>query len=230
MYRRRRILVGVLAVLFMALGAWLALIVTGWFDSAETRAPAGSSSSSAESSGPAETGSPTQPSSEAGQDPEDTEDPEASETGESGEESAQDQDSADGPPEDGSCRSGDLQVRADTGSESYAPGFAPMLVMEVENTADYACTADLGTTEQEFVVAHAGATVFSTAECTLTRESLEVELEPGQVEQAHFTWPRSDSSADCTEPDRSLSPGSYELTVSLQGVRSEPHEFILSEG
>lgn len=101
--------------------------------------------------------------------------------------------------------------------------------MEVENTADYACEADLGTAEQEFVVEHGGSIVFSTAECSLARDSLPMELEPGQVEQAHFTWPRSDSAEDCAEPT-SLSPGSYELTVSLSGVRSEPHDFALNEG
>ncbi|MGJ9424301.1 hypothetical protein ACHABX_00480 [Nesterenkonia halotolerans] len=225
-YRRRRIFVGILAVLLMALGGLLTFLVLGWF-SADDQSEPGSDSAPASVSGSAdegasdseaEEGDPTSPDS-GGPDSED-----------SGNDSPGSPESEEAAPEDGSCRSGDLLVRAETGSESYAPGFAPMLVMEVENTADYACTADLGTAEQEFVVAHAGATVFSTAECSLSRENLEVELEPGQVERANFTWPRSDSSEDCSQPDSSLGPGSYELTVSLRGVRSEPQEFILSEG
>lgn len=229
-YRRRRILVGILAVLLMALGGLLTLLVVGWF-SADDQPESGSDSAppSVSGSDPGASDAETEEGDSTSSDVE-SPDSEGPESEDSGNDSTEPQESEDAPPEDGSCRSGDLLVRAETGSESYAPGFAPMLVMEVENTADYACTADLGTAEQEFVVAHAGAIVFSTAECSLTRENFEIELEPGQVERANFKWPRSDSSEDCTQPDSSLSPGSYELTVSLRGVRSEPQEFILSEG
>jgi len=218
-YRRRRILVGLLAALVLVLIGWLAASLIGGDD---TRAdPAAEEGSPPASSAPAEP-EPTEP--EAG----DSQDGDApSEDGE--DEAAEAAEAQNEPPEDGYCRSGDLQVSASTGSESYGSGFAPMLVMEVQNTAEYACSADLGTAEQEFLVQHAGATVFSTAECSVSRESLEVELEPGQSEEARFTWPRSDSSEDCTAPT-SLEPGAYELTVSLGGVRSEPHEFTLSDG
>ncbi len=225
-YRRRRILVGTLAVLLMALGGLLTLLVVGWF-SDEDQSEDGSNSAPASVSGSADEGASEAENEEGDSTGSGEESPDAED---SGNESPKSEESEDEAPEDGSCRSGDLLVRAETGSESYGPGFAPMLVMEVENSADYACTADLGTAEQEFVVSHAGAIVFSTAECSLSRENLEVKLEPGQIERANFTWPRSDSSEDCTQPDSSLSPGSYELTVSLRGVRSEPQEFILSEG
>jgi hypothetical protein len=229
-YRRRRILAGILAVLLMALGGLLTLLVVGWFSADDQ--PADGSGSPASSAASAEDEPEDAETEGSAADATDSEgpDPEGADAENSGDEDAESQESETAAPADGSCRSGDLEVRAQTGSESYGPGFAPMLVMEVENTADYACTADLGTTEQEFVVAHSGAIVFSTAECSLSRESLEVELAPGQVESANFTWPRSDSAEDCTEPDSSLSAGTYELTVSLRGVRSEPHEFTLSEG
>lgn len=221
-YRRRRILVGVLAVLVLVLTGWLISLALGAGQDPEDAAPGGSA---AEEEAPGQAGDATGAESGSADDssPGSGDDGEADRT-----DSAQEQ-AQDGPAGDGSCRTGDLEVRAATGSESYGPGFAPMLVMEVENTADYACEADLGTAEQEFLVEHAGATVFSTAECSVSRESLPVELEPGQVEQARFTWPRSDSAEDCAEP-ATLAPGDYVLTVSLSGVRSEPHEFSLTGG
>ncbi|MGJ9372481.1 hypothetical protein [Nesterenkonia sp. CF4.4] len=219
-YRRRRILVGVLAVLLLALAGWLTSLALGWGQGAEESDTSETAESDAgEAAGEDPAGSDPEPSDEQGSGAEDAAD---------GQDAPAEQPPAE-PAEDGSCRTGDLEVRASTGSESYGPGFAPMLVMEVENTADYACQADLGTAEQEFLVERAGATVFSTAECSVSRESLPVQLEPGQVEQAHFTWPRSDSAQDCAEPT-SLDPGNYELTVSLSGVRSEPHEFNMYAG
>ncbi|MGJ9406713.1 hypothetical protein ACHABQ_10360 [Nesterenkonia aurantiaca] len=220
-YRRRRILVGVLAVVLLVLAGWLVgLAMGGGQESQEAESGPDSAGQDADA-GPDSTGS--EPADEDGSAP-GSEDPEEAEATDSEPEPSQDQ-----PPEDGSCRTGDLEVRASTGSESYGPGYAPMLVMEVENAADYACEADLGTEEQEFLIEHGGAVIFSTAECSVSRESLPVQLEPGQVEQAHFTWPRSDSAEDCAEPTE-LNPGSYALTVSLSGVRSEPHDFRLNEG
>lgn len=217
-YRRRRILVGVLAVLLLVLAGWLVGLAMGGGQDSQEAEPGSSPAGQDADAGPDSTGS--EPADEDASVP----DAEESEAATSEPEPSQDQ-----PPEDGSCRTGDLEVRASTGSESYGAGYAPMLVMEVENTADYACEADLGTEEQEFLVEHGGAVIFSTAECSVSRESLPVQLEPGQVEQAHFTWPRSDSAEDCAEPT-ALNPGSYELTVSLSGVRSEPHDFRLNEG
>ncbi|GAA1115483.1 hypothetical protein [Nesterenkonia jeotgali] len=222
-YRRRRILVAVLAVVVLALLGWLISLALSWGQDTESVVPE-QSASSEETPGGSEAGSEAEPSEGSSPDAGGADD-----QGAEGEDAAEEEQPQDQPAEDGSCRTGDLEVRASTGAESYGPGFAPMLIMEVENTADYACEADLGTAEQEYLVEHAGATVFSTAECSVSRESLPVQLEPGESEQAHFTWPRSDSSEDCAEP-ASLAPGSYELTVSLSGVRSEPHEFSLSEG
>ena len=219
-YRRRRILAGVLAVLVLVLAGWLTSVAMGWGQDGEEADPQETVEGDAGDGDGAD---------REGSDPgsEDESAPGSTDPAEAGEQDSAEDEPQDQPAEDGSCRTGDLEVRASTGSESYGPGFAPMLVMEVENTADYACEADLGTSEQEYLVEHAGATIFSTAECSVSRESLPVQLEPGQVEQAHFTWPRSDSAQDCAEPT-SLDPGNYELTVSLSGVRSEPHEFSMN--
>ncbi|GAB3190236.1 hypothetical protein GCM10027061_13570 [Nesterenkonia suensis] len=162
---------------------------------------------------------------------------ESGESGESGEAGGAETDGADtddaaGDGEDesegseGSCAPGDIRVIADTDDTSYGSTVAPMLILTVENAGGEECMLDVGTAEQEFVVSHGGREIFTTAQCGDGGDSYELTMEPGQQERAQLTWPRSDSSESCTEPAE-LEPGTYELTVSIGGITSEPHRFIL---
>lgn len=127
---------------------------------------------------------------------------------------------------DGGCAPGDISVTASTGEDAYGAGEAPLLILQVENTGSTECTLDVGTSEQEFAVAHGGRELFTTAQCDGDQDSYELSMEPGQQERAQLSWPRSDSSVSCTEPAE-LESGTYELTVSLSGISSEAHEFVL---
>ena len=240
MYRRRRIAVGVLAVLALLGLWWLISSIVGLFTDDEPQDAA--SDQQTESGDDADAGSAQ--SGDAG----------------SGEQDAQqdsqqdaDQDAEQQGP-DGSCAPDDVTLTADTGDDSYASDEAPLLILEVENTGSEGCTLDVGTAQQTFVVASGGREIFNTAQCGAGAQdeeaqdeeaqdeeaqdgaeaqnddgaSLEMDFEPGQTERAHLTWPRSDSAADCGEP-ADLEPGTYELTVSLGGITSEPHEFTLAE-
>lgn len=220
-YRRRRLAVGILAVLALLGLWWLVSTVIGWF-SDDTEEPQEPTSQQQES---------------ADQDPDAG--PSAGNGSAAQEEGSEGEDD-DGGSESGSCAPGDIQVTADTGDETYAPDEAPLLIMEIEHTGDEGCTLDVGTAQQSFVVASGGREIFNTAQCGSGEGgseeggseeggvSLEMDFEPGQTERAQLTWPRSESAADCTEPAE-LEPGTYELTVSLGGITSEAHEFTLSE-
>ena len=248
MYRRRRIAVGVLAVLALLGLWWLISSIVGLFTDDEPQDAA--SDQQTESGDDADAGSAQ--SGDAGD-------------ADSGEQDAQqdadqdaDQDAEQQGP-DGSCAPDDVTLTADTGDDSYASDEAPLLILEVENTGSEGCTLDVGTAQQTFVVASGGREIFNTAQCGAGAQdeeaqdeeaqgeeaqdeedqdgaeaqnddgaSLEMDFEPGQTERAHLTWPRSDSAADCGEP-ADLEPGTYELTVSLGGITSEPHEFTLAE-
>lgn len=235
MYRRRRIAVGVLAVLALLGLWWLISSIVGLFTDDEPQDAA--SDQQTESGDDADAGS-----AQSGD-------------ADSGEQDAQqdsqqdaDQDAEQQGP-DGSCAPDDVTLTADTGDDSYASDEAPLLILEVENTGSEGCTLDVGTAQQTFVVASGGREIFNTAHCGAGAQdeeaqdeeaqdgaeaqnhdgaSLEMDFEPGQTERAHLTWPRSDSAADCGEP-ADLEPGTYELTVSLGGITSEPHEFTLAE-
>lgn len=240
MYRRRRIVVGILAVLALLGLWWLISSIVGLFTDDEPQ-DAASDQQTEESADDADASSAQNGSAD------DADSGEQDEQQDS-EQDAEQQDSG------GSCAPDDVTVTADTGDESYAPDEAPLLILEIENTGSESCTLDVGTAQQTFVVASGGREIFNTAQCGASAQdeeaqdeeaqdegaqndaqsqnddgaSLEMEFETGQTERAHLTWPRSESAADCGEP-ADLEPGTYELTVSLGGITSEPHEFTLTE-
>ncbi|WP_156837254.1 hypothetical protein [Nesterenkonia alba] len=197
--RRRQILAAVLAVLLLVLVIWGVRGIFGLFDSDDEQAEG----QGTQNTPPAEeaTGDPT---------------PEAEE--------AEDDDAAEDSLPEGHCAPGDIEVTASTHQESYLADEAPLLIMEVTNTGSTECTIDVGTAEQTWTITHNGEQIFTTEDCAVETDSLELEFEPGQSEDARFTWPRSDSSVDCTAPAQ-LPGGDYQLTVSVSGVASEPHTF-----
>ncbi|MDR5712209.1 hypothetical protein [Nesterenkonia flava] len=209
-YRRRRLVVGLAGILVLVLLIWGVSSVIGAFtnDDAETE-PAGQASDSSgeaegdsagsESGGEGEASSPS-PTAESSPTPEEE------------------------PVPEGYCAPSDVRVTASTRQETYAADEAPLLIMEIENAGSEACTLDVGTSQQVFSIRHGGREIFNTAQCGSRGRSLEMEFEPGQTERAQLTWPRSDSSISCTEPAE-LPGGTYELTVRVSGISSEPYPF-----
>lgn len=218
-YRRRRLVLGAFAVVLVLLLWWLISSIIGWVSEEDDEpGPAAATSEATAEPGP-EAGSEddaTSPSPEPGEQ-EDEEDTES--------------DAEEDLPE-GACAPGNVAVTASTGEDSYAPDEAPLLIMEIEHTGGEDCALDVGTAQQEFSVVREGREVFTTAQCGSdddgSDENYELEMEPGQVERAQLNWPRSDSSVDCGEPAE-LTPGEYELVVTLGGIASEPHQFTLQE-
>ncbi|WP_150461118.1 hypothetical protein [Nesterenkonia ebinurensis] len=209
-YRRRRLVAALLAVLLLALAIWgmRTLYDRIFGDDPE---PAGQTEEQTENDDARLSRE------ESGADSESTEEPAAEGTEE--EPSAPED-----PAAEGDCAAADIEVRASTSHESYDAATAPMLIMEIENTGSSECILDAGTAEQQFSVSLGGREIFTTAQCDIDGESLEIEFEPGQTERANMVWPRSESAVDCAEPAE-LVTGDYELTVSVSGITSEPHTF-----
>ncbi|MGO1193436.1 MAG: hypothetical protein ACTMHH_06125 [Nesterenkonia sp.] len=233
-YRRRRLVVALLAVFVLALVVWGARgLIDAFSDDEEpsTAAEEAVQTQNDDASGPEAT---AEADSAETQPAEDDAESAASDSAESDAaesepaetpSAAQEQSTGEATEEpDGSCAAGDVAVRASTNQAEYDAGMAPLLILEVENTGNQACTLDVGTAEQTFAVAHAGREMFNTAQCGTEGDSLEMEFEPGQTERAHLVWPRSDSGVDCSEPS-DVATGDYELTVSVSGITSDPHTF-----
>ena len=159
--------------------------------------------------------------------------PEADDPTEDSHEDTEQQGEAEAAPEgepempEGYCQPSDITITASTREDSYGADEAPLLVMEIENTGSQECTVDVGTAEQTWHITHGGDEIFTINQCDFSRDSYEIELEPEQSENAQFSWPRSDSNLDCTQP-APLPGGDYELTVGISGITSTPHTFEMA--
>ncbi|RJN32629.1 hypothetical protein [Nesterenkonia natronophila] len=211
-YRRRRLAAALLAVFLLALGVWGARVA---YDALTDEGD----QTGATALDDAEEQNDYLPAS-----PEPTEEEDAaSEQDEQDEED----DAAEEAVEEGHCAPDDIDVRASTSHEVYDASTAPLLIMEIEHIGSEECTLDVGTAEQEYRVSTGGREIFTTAQCDLEGEPLEMDLEPGQTERANMLWPRSDSSVDCSEP-ADLATADYELTVAVSGITSAPHTFEMT--
>jgi hypothetical protein len=211
-YRRRRLAAALLAVFLLALGVWGARVAYDALTEEGDR-------TGATALGDAEEENDEAP---ASPEPTDEEEDAVEEDEEDEEEGA-----AEETVEEGHCGPDDIEVRARTSHEVYDASTAPLLIMEIEHIGSQECTLDVGTAEQEYRVSTGGREIFTTAQCDLEGESLEMDLESGQTERANMLWPRSDSSVDCSEP-ADLATADYELTVAVSGITSAPYTFEMS--
>jgi hypothetical protein len=225
-YRRRRLAAALLAVFLLALGVWGGRAAYDALTEEDDHTGATALDDAEEQNDDA----PASPEPPEEDDTDSEADQEAdSEEAEEAEEAAENEegDVAEETVEEGHCAADDIEVRARTSHEVYDASTAPLLIMEIEHIGSEECTLDVGTAEQEYRVSTGGREIFTTAQCDLEGEPLEIDLEPGQTERANMLWPRSDSSVDCSEP-ADLATADYELTVAVSGITSAPHTFEMT--
>ena len=205
-YRRRRLVLSVLALLVTGALVWAGVVVAGAlsggrdagasepFQTAPTAAPAPSST---------------------GADETDKGNPET----------------ADGEPsakaEEGTCPPAAVKVEAATDAAAYPAGANPLLTLSVTNTGTEPCKINVGTTQMEFVVTSGSDRIFSSADCQDGAEDLLKEFEPGATEKANFTWERLRSAPGCAAVASNPNPGWYVFTARLGETTSEKAVFQL---
>ncbi|MCT2007914.1 hypothetical protein M3C74_08065 [Micrococcus lylae] len=128
------------------------------------------------------------------------------------------------------CRGSAIQVTAGTDKTVYDRGERPELALKVMNLSQEPCTLNVGTTEQVFEVTTAeGDDVFSTEICQADPQDQDMVLVPHDEQTALFEWNRRNSEKDCTERGELVDPGSYRLTVTLGDHSSQPVAFRLTD-
>lgn len=254
MYRRRRIVFGVVALAAVvvlvaagiALGGLISRLVqnvTGESDPAP--AAVSVSPSPAQSTEPSEeAGDETSDEPSEGESPSEEPSKESDESEESGEpsdessaEESKESEEASPSPSSSSpealeppCRASALQITAGTDKTVYDRGQRPELALKVMNLSQDPCTLNVGTTKQLFEVTTAeGEDVFSTAVCQADPKDQDMVLVPHDEQTALFEWNRRNSERDCTKRGELVDPGSYRLEVSLDGLESQPVAFRLTD-
>lgn len=219
-YRRRRLVAGVLLVVVLALLAGLLWWLVSLFRPAPDEAGPAPSPDSSESASPPASGASGEPSDEASGSAS-----ESSSASSSASPSASATGSADAAA--GDCPPGDIVISAATDQPAYSEGEEPVLELRVDNTGQEPCEANLGTSQQVFTVYSGSDRIFSTEGCQVEGEDALVEISPSEQERARLTWPRVRTGEDCAEVGGELGSGTYRLEVSLGELQAQPVSFTL---
>lgn len=206
-YKRRRQLVAVLALLLVGGLVWAGIAVAGLFRGDPDPAPAaGSAGAAPEPTAPA-TGTPSAtPSATAS--PTATPSPAPTST-------------------EPVCNPASIEVTGSTDAETYAPEQNPVLSLTVSNTGEVPCPVNVGTSQMEFLITSGDDRIFSSRDCQEGAEDLEVTIEPGGSKTARFTWERVRSAPECAVVENVPGPGQYVFQTRLGERTSDETVFTL---
>lgn len=119
-----------------------------------------------------------------------------------------------------------------TDAASYAAGVQPQLSMSITNSGASACTFDVGTDAQVYVITSGSDQIWSSKDCQTAPAADKRVLEPGTtVSTTPFPWDRTRSSTTtCTGTRAAVTAGgaSYHLAVQVGEAKSATtKQFVL---
>ncbi|NVM97421.1 hypothetical protein [Arthrobacter sp. SDTb3-6] len=130
-------------------------------------------------------------------------------------------------PPSGVCNEAGIKVSGAVDKTSYAAGVDPTLSLRVTNTGPAPCDINVGTSQMEFKVTSGADMVFNSKDCQADASNLVKNLMPGASETAKFTWKRNRSTANCAKVTGTPVAGTYVFVATLGKWSSEPVRFDL---
>lgn len=129
------------------------------------------------------------------------------------------------------CQPSDLRLVAATDAGEYRAGEGEALLrLGITNLSSTDCRLDVGTAQQEFRVRGPGeAEVFTTRTCQQTPIHQEMRLTPHREQSAVYRWDVRTAPAACGQQGAPPAPGAHTLTVSLGDLTSRPVAFRVLE-
>jgi hypothetical protein len=109
-------------------------------------------------------------------------------------------------------------------------GDNPYLWFRLTNSGPVACSFNAGPAVQFFTIKSGNDQIWTSRECDRTGlQNQDVTLEPGKpVESPTNSWLRVRSSnSGCGADQAPVDAGAYNLTVEVNGVLSQPNQFLL---
>lgn len=139
--------------------------------------------------------------------------------------------SAAGSPED-PCPVSAIRLTPVTDASSYSEGVNPMVSMLIENTGTTACTFDVGTGAQEYLITSGSDRIWSSKDCQSSPTSSPMVLQPRDaLATTPFAWDRTRSATDTCDGERpavTAGGASYHLEVHLgEAVSADTVQFVL---
>ncbi len=119
-----------------------------------------------------------------------------------------------------------------TDSASYAAGVQPQLSMTITNSGASACTFDVGTDAQVYLITSGSDQIWSSKDCQTAAAANKQVLQPGKaLSTTPFPWDRTRSSTTtCTgsRPEVTAGGASYHLAVQVGAAKSSgTKQFVL---
>jgi len=123
------------------------------------------------------------------------------------------------------CTKDELTVAASTDATTYPAGVLPHLVATIRTTGSVACQLSASAVSWEIV--SGTDTIYTTAGCPPASRATFL-VRPGHPAGLNRVWDRHRSVAGCATPGASAGPGTYQLHVTVAGVRSAVAVFHLT--
>jgi hypothetical protein len=137
--------------------------------------------------------------------------------------------STDGATTVAACDPTTVVISANTDHDTYAEGELPKLSMTITNTSDVACTIEVGTDKQKYIITSGSDTIWDSTVCQASTEPFVQEFAAGEAITTNtFEWGRARSD-NCDNGTPAIGGGaSYQLSVHLGDISSaESRQFML---
>jgi len=126
------------------------------------------------------------------------------------------------------CRRDQLAVTASTDATTYPAGVLPRLQLSVRNTGSLACVLTDSPRTRSWTIVSGTDQIWTTAGCPAASNAHDTTLKPGTAVRHTIVWNRHRSGKDCTLQTDPAAPGTYQLTVTVNGVTSTTAVFHLT--
>jgi hypothetical protein len=127
------------------------------------------------------------------------------------------------------CNSKNISLRAETNQESYAEGELPKFSMTITNAGTTACTLEVGTDKQKYVIMSGSELIWDSTVCQVSPQPFSQIFEAGQsLTTDAVRWGRARSD-NCDSGTPAVGGGaSYQLTVYVGDLQStDAKQFML---
>jgi hypothetical protein len=126
------------------------------------------------------------------------------------------------------CRRDQLAVTASTDASTYAAGVLPGLQVSIRNTGALACVLTESPRTRSWTIVSGTDQVWTTVGCQAAATARNATLKAGATVRHAMVWNRHRTDKGCTVSTALAAPGTYQLTVSVNGITSTTAVFHLT--
>ena len=125
------------------------------------------------------------------------------------------------------CAANELDVVASTDADRYAAGTLPRLTVAISTRAPVSCVLTESPSARTWTIVSGADQIWTTAGCQSGHTAVHTVLKPGKPVRHTIVWNRHRSDKKCAVSS-AAAPGTYQLVVIVNGLRSQPAVFHLT--